>query len=479
MSNPTEKTAATVKRTRVQEHYELYSSRATLGLICRPVKRIPKKDNNDVQKLVDNAIATGKAATPPPPASNGTQGAGSTPEPAPGVAVDTKTQGAADAAIQKVLGGFRARLLIQDEIENKDTNSEDEYGPLIKMPLPEKIKDSLRINYSTTELGFAAAGYLFGENVAKPFAEGAGIADSLVGNASYVIRTLLSTIPSIGALAQKRAGNIPNPFTAAIFEKVTPRKFNFSWTIQPQTEEESVNLRRIINQFRYWSLPNPSSDALILDVPYEWELSFVGTDFLYAFSRCVMSNLDIDYSPNGFNAFMIDGAPQSVTITIDFEEIYPLDKANMDAKGVPESMKIEPGKGTERAQNKALENLRREEEINKQYKILNDASIQEGKAGQELGEAQAAFEKEWRDPNTKVVPTLAQANASIKNPTLTKKPTAAQKIAFDNLVTKQNNVVEAQTATDIQKARLAELEQTAVPVRVNTFVPAPLVEPGG
>jgi hypothetical protein len=459
MQNPTEKTAATRALTMVPGHYELYSSRATLGLICRPVKRIPKKDNNDVKKLVDTAIDTQKQATPPPtPPANGAQGAGSTPESA-SVAVDNPTQKAAEDAIGKVLGGFRARLLVQDEIENKTSDSEDEYGPLIKMPLPEKIKDSLRVNYSTVELGFAAAGYLFGENVAKPFAEGAGIADTLVGNASYVIRTLLSSIPSIGALAQKSAGNIPNPFTAAIFEKVTPRKFNFSWTIQPQTAEESKNLRDIINQFRYWSLPNPSSDALILDVPYEWELSFVGTDFLYAFSRCVMANLDIDYSPNGFNAFMIDGAPQSVTITIDFEEIYPLDKANMDAKGVPESMKIEAGKGTTRAENRALENLAREEAAIKQRAQIAASATKESELAGELSKALET--SEFRN-NNKIGTTgpdgIVVTDAS--------RIDADQKYnsALSNLENQQNQ-------TQIERTKLAEITGEAVQ--------APATPPGG
>ena len=458
MPNVTEKTAATVALTRVSTPYELYSSRATLGLICRPVKRIPKKDNNDVKNLAQTAIGAQQKATPAEQQpANGEQGAGTKPESA--APLGTATLAAADVAIGKVLGGFRARLLVQDEIENKTSDSEDEYGPLIKMPLPEKIKDSLRVNYSTVELGFAAAGYLFGENVAKPFAEGAGIADTLVGNASYVIRTLLSSIPSIGALAQKSAGNIPNPFTAAIFEKVTPRKFNFSWTIQPQTAEESKNLRDIINQFRYWSLPNPSSDALILDVPYEWELSFVGTDFLYAFSRCVMANLDIDYSPNGFNAFMIDGAPQSVTITIDFEEIYPLDKANMDAKGVPESMKIEPGKGTQRAQNNALQYLEREEAANKQRAQIAASATKESELAGALSKALET--SEFRN-NNKIGTTgpdgIVVTDAS--------RIDADQKYnsALSNLENQQNQ-------TQIERTKLAEITGGAVQ--------APATPPGG
>jgi hypothetical protein len=464
MPNPTDKTAETVALTRNSGHYELYSSRATIGLICRPVKRIPKPDNNSVSAARAQGAASAAAAAPTPQegAKDGAQSA----EPdKPLNPISREQQKANDDAIQRVLGGFRARLLLDKEITDlaeKNSNSEDEYGPLIKMPLPEKIKDSLRVNYSTADMGFAAAGYLFGEDIAKPFATGPGVTDALVGNASYVIRTLLSGLaPSIGAIAQKSSGNIPNPFTAAIFEKVTPRKFNFSWTIQPQTAEESKNLRNIINQFRYWSLPNPSRSGLILDVPYEWELSFVGTNFLYAFSRCVMSNLDIDYSPNGFNAFMIDGAPQSVTITMDFEEIYPLDKANLDSKGVPESMKIEIGMGTDRPQDNALENAKKQEDLDKQLAAANAAKKREENSDDELAKAKGRFEAAINTPIGDPDPNNPNFNM---NAFYRAKYAREYNSAIDSLGT-------ARTQTDLEETKLSQYDQ-AVPVRERTPLPS-------
>ena len=323
-----ETVAKTQSLTQVAKPVFLYDQDLSLGLIMRPVKRVI--DTTKIAELFGGARNSVKPVSQPkkPDETAGSQ------EAPPVDANDPLSGKRTEQGLVGLESLLRASLISEAAIRGTENRTQEEYGPLISMPLPEKIKDSLRVNYSSADLGMAAVGAVFGQNVANPNRDGGSLADSLVGSASYVVRTLLASLPGgIGDLSQKLSGSIPNPFSAAIFEKVTPRKFSFNWTIQPQTPEESANLKDIINHLRYWSLPNPSKQRLILDVPYEWELSFVGTGFLYSFSRCVMSNLDIDYSPNGFNAFMADGAPQAVTILVEFEEIFPLDKSTIDEAG--------------------------------------------------------------------------------------------------------------------------------------------------
>jgi hypothetical protein len=331
-TTPEQDMEQTRKLTQISGGVKLYEQEATLGLIMRPVRTII--DTSEIKKAFRFATDSVNLTTPPK-ADQGENGSQTK------KTVDVTSAKRAEEAIAQTGNILRANLIAETDIRNKQVSTVDEYGPFIAMPLPEKIKDSLRVSYSTSDLGFGAVSLLFGQDVAISNKDGSSVADSAINSASYVIRTLLASLPGgIGGLSQKLAGSIPNPFSAAIFEKVTPRKFNFNWTIQPQSPKESNNLRDVINHLRYWSLPNPSTQRLILEVPYEWELSFVGTNFLYSFSRCVMSNIDIDYSPNGFNSFMVGGAPQSVTISIEFEEVFPLDKSTIDGGGAgSESMK--------------------------------------------------------------------------------------------------------------------------------------------
>lgn len=244
---------------------------------------------------------------------------------------DQQSQLAAEGQIQQTLKQLQAKIVASGE--QVRTYSETEKGPYIELPLPEKLKDTLKINYSSADMGQALVGLSFGQDFINNLGKANEvIKKSAIGTASYVIRTLIAGLSSgTGALGAKIAGNIPNPFSTAIFERVSPRNFSFSWTIQPKNVDESVRLKEVINVLRYYSLPNPSADRLLLAVPYEWILSFTGTNFLYSFSRCVMTDLDIDYSPNGMNVFMSETyAPQAVTITVSFQEIYPLDKQVVD-----------------------------------------------------------------------------------------------------------------------------------------------------
>ena len=461
MTNPEQKIAETQSKVRVSIPIVLYEQEATLGLILRPVKRIIDKDKAQADaEAIINASAGVSGAASAAPATGTSQ---ETP-PAPGV-ITRDTQKAVEKATSSTFENLRAILVSQASIENKDNNSQDEYGPLIKMPLPEKIKDSLRLNYSTAELGFAAAGAFFGESVAKAFSGGPGVADALAGNAAYGIRTLLSGLgSSVGGLTQKLAGNIPNPFSATIFEKVTPRKFNFSWTIQPQSQKESTNLRDVINHLRYWSLPNPSADRLMLDVPYEWELSFVGSNFLYAFSRCVMSNLDIDYSPNGFNSFMSlgsDTAPQSVTITIDFEEIFPLDKSNFDQGNVPDSMKP-TGVLSPRAQNTGLEEAKKREEGAAQRNVVAAADTKLQEARQAEVAARASYNNAWKDPESGKVPTPEEAKAQGIPGVGGTSETLAKRISYFALVDAKENIKTAEKDLNVAATKYTQITGQAI-----------------
>lgn len=332
-TNPETKSENAKSLVRISKPVQLYDQgEPSLGLILRPVRRVINTEA--IATSINNAKKVGASTQTDTTANQ--QG--------------NRGEEESNEAVKKISEAIRASLVSQKQVREQTSvrpESEDEYGPLISMPLPEKIKDSLRVSYSTSDLGMAAVGATFGQNLAESNKSGPGLTNALVGSASYVIRTLVAALPGgVGALGQKLSNSIPNPFSAAIFEKVNPRKFSFNWTIQPQTPEESERLKEVINNLRYWSLPNPSKDGLILGVPYEWELSFVGTNFLYSFSRCFMSSIDIDYSPNGFNAFMADGAPQAVTISLEFEEIFPLDKRTIDEAG-PGSQNMKPKYGTE------------------------------------------------------------------------------------------------------------------------------------
>ncbi len=213
------------------------------------------------------------------------------------------------------LDTFRPKLLTSQEVKT------DTY---ISLPLPAQIPtESLNIEYSLDKLGIAGAGYSLGLEVQDSFGTDGALAAARAGD--YLARTLLQNIDSVRGISTLALGNIANPFSANIFENVEPRNFRLDWPmLQPKNKEESDNLREIINLLRYFALPEP--DGLLLKTPHEFELAFLGTNYLYSFSRCALTNIEVNYAPNGFNVFTTEDAPQAVSLSLSFKEIFPLNK---------------------------------------------------------------------------------------------------------------------------------------------------------
>lgn len=210
---------------------------------------------------------------------------------------------------------FTAKLITAESIKS---------SAYICLPLPTQIpRDQLSVSYSVDDLGTAIAGYSLGSEAADRVANGGSLSELASAGGSYVIRSLLQTIAPKG-VATAFFGNVPNPFSANIFENVETRTFTFDWVLQPKSYEESEKIREIINQLRYYALPEPN--GLLLELPHEFNLAFIGTNFLYAFSRCVLTNIETNCAPNGFNVFTVADAPQSIALTLTFKEIFPLNK---------------------------------------------------------------------------------------------------------------------------------------------------------
>ena len=220
-------------------------------------------------------------------------------------------------ALNYISETFRPKLLTSQEVKT------DTY---ISLPLPAQIPtESLNIDYSVDKLGIAGAGYNLGMEVQNSFGADGALAEASTTAGAYLVRTLLQNIDSVRGISTLALGNIANPFSANIFENVEPRNFRLDWPmLQPKNKEESDNLREIINLLRYFALPQP--DGLLLKTPHEFELAFLGTNYLYSFSRCVLTNIEVNYAPNGFNVFTTEDAPQAVSLSLSFKEIFPLNK---------------------------------------------------------------------------------------------------------------------------------------------------------
>jgi hypothetical protein len=204
----------------------------------------------------------------------------------------------------------------------------------IALPLPENIQDNLNLNYETTDLGAVAAGIGTGEAVSNAFSQaGVGAAASTFagrvgGDAQFLARTLAQLSGPVSGALNISAGNVPNPFTTAIFKSVELRRHNFNFRLVPETPEDSVVIRDIINRFKLESLPKRQGNFLMM--PSEIEIEFFGTNSLFGMARCVIQGMTVNYNPSNQPAFFknsgsgLFGAPQAVELQLQLTEIEQL-----------------------------------------------------------------------------------------------------------------------------------------------------------
>lgn len=200
----------------------------------------------------------------------------------------------------------------------------------IALPLPENIQDTLNVNYENSDLGMALQGFKSGQEVASAFGE-AGISggasqfmSNLPTDATYLLRTAASAT-GIGALLNLMEGNVPNPYTTAVFKSVEIRRHNLNFRLTPETPQDSIVIQNIVNEFKARSLP--SGGGTFLSMPDELDVEFFGTNALYGFARCVIQGVTVNYNPSNAPAFFkntgggLIGAPQAVELQLQLSEV--------------------------------------------------------------------------------------------------------------------------------------------------------------
>ena len=222
-------------------------------------------------------------------------------------------------------------------------------GAHIFLPLPTSIMEALNVNYNISELG--AAGTLFeaGNSTMDALVSGkfdgatpdqrSAMVESAVKQtmnvSGYVVRRLISGLSAeTGQAVDLKYGQVPNPFTVAVFQSITPRNHSLTFRLIPRTPQDSQDIQAIINAFKYHSMPSrqagggDSNAGIFLRMPEEVEVCFYGTQFLYKFARCVIQSVSVTHTPFGTPSFLAGskGAPTGVELTIALQEIEQLTK---------------------------------------------------------------------------------------------------------------------------------------------------------
>lgn len=135
----------------------------------------------------------------------------------------------------------------------------------------------------------------------------------------------------IGAAAKASFNVTTNPYPVMIYQGTGFKSFAFSWTFFPESKAETDMIKKIVGYFRREMLPESVENMpSILKYPAIFEVSVQPE--VKQFKRCVVTNLDVNYTPTGQPSFVkefpvisspfIEAAAVSMTIQMQEIEIW-------------------------------------------------------------------------------------------------------------------------------------------------------------
>lgn len=161
-----------------------------------------------------------------------------------------------------------------------------------------------------------------------------------VGEAGGVARGYLAGLalktPGAGQLLSKTSGVAANPKKEQLFQEVDFRTFSFNYQFFPRSSDESRNVLNIIKAFKLHMHPEykPNTGQFLYIYPSEFDIVYyqngVENTKLHRHTSCVLTDLQVSYSPQGqFNAFA-DGMPVQINLNLTFKELALLTKETID-----------------------------------------------------------------------------------------------------------------------------------------------------
>ena len=224
----------------------------------------------------------------------------------------------------------------------------------IAIYLPPNVKDATSVGYNNAEMGVIGAAAAGAAGVVDALRKGdlSGLASTLgtaakdllatagLGLGSEFLGTLAGVDPEgLKGFAKKAFGQASNPYMEVLFEGVEMRTFTYNFTFSPRNTEETEDVKKIIEMFRFHMMPelNGGSSAFMtlpstFDIHYMYQVTpdvSMENNYYTKIATCVLKGCDVDYTPNGVKSFA-SGAPTQITMSLSFQETEMLTKQHVN-----------------------------------------------------------------------------------------------------------------------------------------------------
>jgi len=177
-----------------------------------------------------------------------------------------------------------------------------------------------------------------------------GVGGTLITEAAKKLATAgIETFTGSEGIQQsidKAFGQTLNPYIEVAFSSTGMRTFDYTFKFAPKSKEETDEVQAIIQLFRFHMLPEMKSSAhryltlpSTFDIHYMWQSGIDERGYTSPMARensfynkiatCVLTNVDVNYTPNGQVQSFADGAPTQIDMSLSFKETEMMTKQHI------------------------------------------------------------------------------------------------------------------------------------------------------
>jgi len=215
----------------------------------------------------------------------------------------------------------------------------------VTLPIPEGsgLVDNTTANWQEKSLGLTGNildGVKNSNNIKNATTKDA--ATNQLGDATaYALASIQTAM--IGEAVQSELGVAPNPSLSLLFQGVGFRDFTLRWTFAPKNDEESVQVKDIINFLKARHLPTFSGQgqqggsSFLFNYPSVVQPVIItpnitgSSPYMTKFKHCAIKQVNVSYAPQGLPSFYVrTSAPAFIQLTINLEEIEIMTAADYD-----------------------------------------------------------------------------------------------------------------------------------------------------
>lgn len=200
----------------------------------------------------------------------------------------------------------------------------------IALHIPNQLSIRYGVQWSEDDTTMLSMANAAGTEIAKAVT-GNGKLKETAGVAQAVITNLALAHGPNAAGNSAALGLAANPKKEQVFKGVDFRTFSFEYQFFPRNPQEAKNVMNIIQEFKYHMHPEfKDTNNFVYIYPSEFDIVYYANGKenknLHRHTSCVLTEVNVNYTPNGMFTTFPDGQPTQINVSLSFRELALLTK---------------------------------------------------------------------------------------------------------------------------------------------------------